>query len=60
MEEDGYTLPERMLDCLRRRKQLLRALDRLCALAGEFEEPVIRHRLDQEVSQPPNQRIDSV
>jgi hypothetical protein len=41
----------------RSRRRLVLLLQRRCALAGELEDTVIGHRLDQELSQRPYQRI---
>ena len=45
---------------LRWRRRLSRSLEFLCALAGDLKDAVTRHRLDQELGQPPHQRIEAV
>ena len=37
-----------------------RSLEFLCALACDLKDAVTRHRLDQELGQPPHQRIEAI
>ena len=42
------------------RRRLSRSLEFLCTLAGELKDAPLRRRLDQELGQPPHQRIEAI